>query len=93
VGVYQRDMLVEDVRAALSSWARYLQMVSDAQLHAAHEALLLSGDDDERSRNLQHFRECIRAGGDRWQSYLDALTGKKLAKLADLTSERRRRTK
>jgi integrase len=93
VGVYQRDMLVDDVRAALSSWSRYLQMVSDAKLHSAHEAFLLSGDDDVRSHNLRHFRECIRAGGERWRSYLDALTGKKPSKLADLTSERRRRTK
>jgi len=93
VGVYQRDMLVEDVRAALSSWARYLQMVSDAKQHSAHEALLLSGDDDERSHALKHFRDCIRAGGDRWQSYIDALTGKKPPKLADLTNERRRRSK
>ena len=93
VGVYQRDMLVEDVRAALSSWARYLHMVSDAKLHATHEALLLSGDDDERAAHLRHFRESVRAGADRWQAYLDALTGKKSPKLADLTSERRRRSK
>jgi hypothetical protein len=86
-------MLVEDVRAALSSWARYLHMVSDAKLHATHEALLLSGDDDERAAHLRHFRDCIRAGGDRWQSYLDALTGEKPPKLADLTNERRRRSK
>ena len=92
-GIYQRDPLTDDVRAALSSWARYLQMVADKSLHDAHEKLLLRGDDDERARNLQHFRDGVRAGGDRWQSYIDALTGKNPAKLADLTSERRRRSK
>jgi len=65
-------------------------MIADAQLHAAHEALLLQGDDDERARNLQHFRDCVRAGGDRWQSYLDALTGKKPAKASDLAERRLR---
>ena len=92
-GTYQRDPLTDDMRTALSSWARYLQMVADKSLHDAHEAFLLQGDDDERSRNRQHFRDCIRAGGDRWQSYLDALTGKKPAKLADLASERRSRSR
>ena len=91
--VYQRDPLIDDRRTALSSWARFLAMVADAKLHSAHEAFLLSSDDDVRSHNLRHFRECIRAGGERWQSYIDALTGKKPAKLADLTSERRRRSK
>ena len=92
-GIYQRDPLTDDVRAALSSWSRYLQMVTDTKLHAAHHKLLHQGEDDERARNLQHFRDCVRAGGDHWQSYIDALTGKKPAKLADLTSERRRRSK
>jgi integrase len=92
-GTYQRDPLTDDMRTALSSWARYLQMVSNKSLHGAHEALLLRGDDDERSRNLQYFRACIIAGGDRWQAYLKALTGEKPAKLADLTSERHRRSK
>jgi integrase len=91
--VYQRDLLLEDQRAALSAWSRYLAMVADAKLHSAHEAFLLTGDDDVRSHNLRHFRDCIRAGGERWQAYLDALTGKKPPKLADLSSERRRRTK
>jgi integrase len=92
-GIYQRDPLTDDMRTALSSWARYLQMVADKSLHDAHEKLLLGGDDDERSHALKHFRDCIRAGGDRWQSYLDALTGEKPPKLADLTNERRRRSK
>jgi hypothetical protein len=81
------------VRAALSSWSRYLSLVVDAKLHTAHEKFLMQGDDDERSRNLQHFRDFISAGGDRWQGYIDALSGEKPAKLADLTSERRRRSK
>jgi len=89
-GTYQRDLLLDDQRTALSSWSRYLQMVADKSLHDAHEAFLLSGDDDVRSHNLRHFRECIRAGGDRWQSYLDALAGKKPAKVSDLAERRRR---
>jgi integrase len=92
-GIYQRDPLLDDQRAALSAWSRYLQLVTDKSLHDAHEKFLLSGDDDERSHALKHFRDCIRAGGDRWQSYLDALTGEKPPKLADLTNERRRRSK
>jgi Phage integrase family len=92
-GTYQRDQLTDDVRAALSSWARYLQMVADVELHTAHEAFLLSGDDDERTHNLHHFRDCVRAGGERWQSYLDALSGKEAQKVSDLTTERRRRRK
>ena len=48
--VYQRDPLIEDVRAALSAWSRYLQLVIDVKLHTAHEKLLLQGEDDERSK-------------------------------------------
>ena len=91
--VYQRDPLTEDVRAALSSWSRYLSLVVDAKLHTAHEKFLMQGDDDERSRNLQHFRDCISAGGDRWQGYIDTLSGEKPPKLADFSTERRRRSK
>jgi hypothetical protein len=37
--------------------------------------------------NLQHFRDCAGAGGDRWQSYLDALTSKPPPRLDDRTTE------
>jgi hypothetical protein len=89
--VYQRDPLTEDVRTALSSWARYLQMVADKSLHDAHEAFLLRGDDDERARNLQHFRDCVAAGGERWQSYINTLKGKSSPKVqAIIIADRRR---
>ena len=79
-GVYQRDPLTDDVRAALSAWSRYLQLVVDVKLHTAHEKFLLQGDDDERARNLQHFRDCITSGGDRWLAYLGQLSGKQSPK-------------
>jgi integrase len=91
--VYQVDPLTEDVRAALSSWARYLQLVTDKALHDSHEAYLLQGDDDQRTHSLQHFREAVTAGGDRWQGYLDQLTGKPPPKVASLTAARSRRGK
>jgi hypothetical protein len=90
---YQVDPLTEDVRAALSSWARYLQLVTDRALHDSHEAYLLQGDDDQRTHSLQHFRDCVGAGGDRWQGYLDQLAGKPPPKVASLTAERSRRGK
>jgi integrase len=91
--VYQVDPLIEDVRAALSSWARYLQLVTDKALHDAHEAYLLQGDDDQRARALQRFRDCVGAGGDVWQGYLDQLAGTPPPKIASLTAERSRRRK
>jgi hypothetical protein len=84
-------MLLDDVRAALSGWSRYLQMVADKSLHDAHEKLLLSGEDDDRASHLQHFRDCVTAGGERWQSYLDMLRGRTPANLADLGERRRGR--
>lgn len=91
VGVYQVDPLTNDVRTALSSWSRYLQLVVDKALFEAHEAHLLDGDDDERARNLAHFRDSILAGSERWQGYLDMLGGRQPPKLSDLSDERRRR--
>jgi hypothetical protein len=87
-GTYQRDPLIDDMRAALSGWSRYLHMVADVKLHTAHDKFLHQGEDDERARNLQHFRDCVGAGGERWQAYVAQLSGKTPPKVTVLRGKR-----
>jgi integrase len=91
VGTYQHDPLTDDVRDALNRWSRYIALVTDAELFAAHEAFLLRGDDDERRRSRQHFLDAIAEGGAAWQGYLDLLAGKAPPKVADIASARKRK--
>jgi hypothetical protein len=88
---YERDEMIEDIRAALSTWSRYVAMVVDPKLHAAHEAFLLSGDEDQRDIDFRHFRKCVQ-DAERYKTYIDALNGKK-SPMSDLSSERKRRGK
>jgi|GEM_PF-92830 integrase len=91
VSTYQHDPLTDDVRDALNRWARFIALVVDAELFAAHEKFLLSGDDDERRRSRQHFLDAITEGGAAWQGYLDLLAGKAPPKVANIATARKRR--
>ena len=91
VGTYQHDPLIDDVRDALNRWSRFIALVVDAELFAAHEKFLRRGDDDERRRSRQHFLDAIAEGGAAWRGYLDQLAGKAPPELASLDAARKRR--
>jgi integrase len=45
-GIYNRAEYAPEKKAALERWARFVALVVDADLYAAHKAFLASGDDE-----------------------------------------------
>jgi integrase len=85
-GVYQRDPMIEDRRAALERWARFVPMVSDANLHIAHKKFVESGDERKKV-----FNDAIAEGGEPWERYLRMLaTGGNHDNVINLTHKGRR---
>jgi integrase len=72
-GVYNRAVYPRDVRAALAMWERYLGLVLDRDLYAAHQAFLSQGDEQAREKAGKAFHDAIAAGGGFWADYLRTL--------------------
>jgi integrase len=72
-GVYNKSSYVREVRAALAAWERYIGLITDRDLHAAHQAYLTHGDEQVRETACNAFRDAITAGGGRWKDYVRAL--------------------
>jgi integrase len=76
-GVYNRSVYPRDVRNALAMWERYLGLVLDRDLYAAHQAFLSRGDEQARDAAGKAFHDAIAGGGGFWADYLRALEGGK----------------
>jgi len=72
-GVYNRSEMMPERREALERWARYVALVIDADLHAAHEKFLAKGDDKTRKKSRDAFDTAIAEGGERWDRYLKTI--------------------
>jgi integrase len=68
-GIYNRASYEAEKRRALDAWARYVELIIDADTWAAHRAHLRRGGDRAR----EAFVAAAREGGDRWALYLRAL--------------------
>jgi len=64
-----------DVRTALALWERFIALVLDRDLYAAHQASLARGDEQARKRASESFRDAIKAGGGHWEDYVRVLKG------------------
>src|SRR5215471_9354810 len=73
VGVYNKSVYTNEVRAALGAWERYIGLITDGDLYAAHKAFLERDDEKAREKAGKAFREAITAGGGHWADYLRAL--------------------
>jgi integrase len=69
-GVYNRSSYDDEKKAALVRWTRYVTLVIDPDLLAAHEAYLARGDDNSRNKASAVFRKAIAEGGALWDQYL-----------------------
>jgi integrase len=74
-GVYNRSVYPRDIRAALAMWERYLGLVLDRDLYAAHQVFLSRGDELARDAAGKAFHDAIAAGGGFWADYLRTLEG------------------
>jgi integrase len=69
-GLYNRSSYDREVKAALALWERYIGLIIDDDLYAAHQAYLTRGDDEARKKADEKFREAIAAGGEDWIQYV-----------------------
>jgi hypothetical protein len=67
--------MMPERRDALERWSRFLMLVVDRKLHAAHEKFIATGDDEERKKADKAFKDAVAEGGGRWARYLKMLAG------------------
>ena len=63
--------LLPERKEALEKWARFVALLVDKDLYAAHIKFLAHGDEKLRQKT---FKEAISEGGERWQRYLVSIT-------------------
>jgi integrase len=74
-GVYNKSELLPEREAALERWARFIALMVDQELHAAHKEFLASGDETDRKEADKAFKTAVAEGGERWSQYLKMLAG------------------
>jgi integrase len=72
-GIYNRSRYEREVRAALAMWERYIALVNNRDLYAAHRTFLSHGDEQAREKASKAFHDAIAAGGGHWEDYLHTL--------------------
>jgi integrase len=66
---YNMAKYLPQMRQALAQWERYVGLVTDHDLYAAHQKYLADGG--EKARNA--FHDAIAAGGGHWEDYLRSI--------------------
>ncbi|MGO9684616.1 MAG: tyrosine-type recombinase/integrase [Steroidobacteraceae bacterium] len=72
-GIYNKSEMLPKRRDALERWARYVGLIIDADLYAAHEAFLASGDEEAQKEARATFDAAIAEGGGTWAAYVEGL--------------------
>ena len=88
VGTYQRHDFADEKRVALQRWARFIALIIDPDLYAAHKAFLASDDDKVRKAHKEVFDDAIAKGGEPWDRYLARMTTGRSAKVVTLKGRR-----
>jgi CRISPR-associated Cas5-like protein len=83
-GAYNWSDYRDEVRAALEKWQRYVLMIADADLRAAHKRFVERGDEKERKANRKTFIDAISKGDARWARYLAMLRGDEAANVVHI---------
>ncbi len=79
-GIYNLAQYAAEKKAALEAWARFLALVVDAELYAAHQKFIAAND----VRHKEAFKEKIAEGGDAWSRYLKLITADASGKVISL---------
>jgi integrase len=89
-GAYNWADYRDEVLAALEKWQRYVLMIADADLRTAHERFVESGEphSEERKQARKAFIDAISEGGQRWDLYLNMLSGGEAANVVALPPRR-----
>ena len=65
-GVYNKAELLPERREALERWRRFVALVIDRDLYAAHETFLANDDEKVRNKRREAFNAAIAEDGERW---------------------------
>jgi integrase len=84
-GVYNKAQYPAEKKAALERWARFVGLLVDPGLRAAHEKFLAGGDDGARA-----FAAAVAEGGERWARYLATIASGGGANVVALPPRKRR---
>src|SRR5262249_9854840 len=83
-GTYNWSEYRDEVAAALDKWQRYVLMIADSDLRAAHKRFTETGDEKQRKANRKTFIDAISEGDQRWDRYLAMLRGDEAANVVTL---------
>ena len=71
---YNRAAYGPEKKSALELWSRYVALVVDPDLYAAHEKFIALGDDKARDFARTAFTAAVAEGSERWDLYLKTIT-------------------
>jgi integrase len=83
-GTYNWSEYRDEVAAALDKWQRYVLMIADGGLRAAHKRFTESGDEKQRKASRKVFLDSIAEGDARWNRYLGMLKGDAAANVVNI---------
>jgi integrase len=70
---YNLAKYLPQMRQALATWERYIGLVTDRDLYAAHQAFLARGDEQVGEKASKAFHDAIAAGAGFWADYLRSI--------------------
>jgi integrase len=70
---YNKSLRLSERRAALERWARFVALVVDRDLYAAHQRFVATGDVDRDKDRKERFNIALAEGGERWSRYLKTI--------------------
>ena len=75
VGIYQTHNYIDERRAALEAWGRYISALIDLPVWKLIKAELAAGNKDAQDKARRAFVMAITGGTATWEAYLAGLTG------------------
>ena len=86
---YNKSQRLSERKAALERWARFLALVVDRDLYAAHQRFVATGDVDRDKDRKERFNIALAEGGERWSRYLKTIaTGGNQSNVVKLPRQR-----
>jgi integrase len=74
-GIYNKSEMLPERRDAFERWSRYIALLIDRNLYAAHRKFVGKTGDENRDKEREEiFKTALATGGDRWSRYLKMIT-------------------
>jgi integrase len=70
---YNKSQRLSERKAALERWARFVALVVDRDLYAAHRRFMATGDEKRNKVRKDTFNTALAEGGESWSRYLKTI--------------------